>query len=393
MLRFTRRLTKSLFKRPPSPARQFSQRSTSFDPNEKIEEETLQWYSPDRFYPVKIGEVFRSRYQIIGKLGFGGYSTVWLCRDLKQHVYVALKVYECDSDHGKREKKMYDHLRNVKTNHTGSILVRHALDDFQITSADSSYSYQCLVHPPLAMSLHELQNLIPEKVLPENLVKPTLIHILLALDFLHAEAHIVHTDISARNIMLGVEDQSILVEFEEAEKSNPSLQKIIEDRVIYSSRRLGIPKVHGRPILSDFGEARFTSTLGSPWEDVQPFMYRAPEVVLRMPWNHKIDIWNLGVLAWELFEQRQLFRARDSDRNRSDSHHLAGMIAILGPPPKSLVHNSEYGSRFFDNEGNWISDTEIPSPTLEKLEGNLQGEHQHLFLKFLRKMLRWRPED
>ena len=90
---------------------------------------------------------------------------------------------------------MYDHLKSVNSSHTGSVLVRHSLDDFQITCADYSYVYQCLVHPPLAMSLFELQHLIPEKVLPEDLVKPTLVHILLALDFLHAEAHIVHTGI------------------------------------------------------------------------------------------------------------------------------------------------------------------------------------------------------
>ena len=43
------------------------------------------------------------------------------------------------------------------------------------------------------MSLYELRNRAPQKVFPENLLKPTLIHILLALDFLHSEAHVVHT--------------------------------------------------------------------------------------------------------------------------------------------------------------------------------------------------------
>ena len=97
--------------------------------------------------------------------------------------------------------------------------------------------------------------------------------------------------------MLSVEDESILIDFEEGEKSNPSPRKVIGDRVIYTSRKLGIPKIHGRPILSDFGEARFISSLGTQWKDVQPLIYRAPEVVLRMPWDEKIDIWNLGVLV------------------------------------------------------------------------------------------------
>lgn len=43
------------------------------------------------------------------------------------------------------------------------------------------------------MSLFELRNRTPQKVFPEYLLKPTLIHILLALDFLHTEAHVIHT--------------------------------------------------------------------------------------------------------------------------------------------------------------------------------------------------------
>lgn len=105
------------------------------------------------------------------------------------------------------------------------------------------------------------------------------------------------SDIQENNVMLSVEDESILVDFEKAEESSPSPCKVVGDRVIYSSRDLGIPKIHGRPILSDFGEARFSSSLGKQWEDVQPLVYRAPEVLLRIPWNEKIDIWNVGVLV------------------------------------------------------------------------------------------------
>ncbi|PIG85343.1 serine/threonine protein kinase [Aspergillus arachidicola] len=406
----------SIFGPPPSPARKFSQAGILLDPNDKLEEEQLPGYSPDDFYPVKIGDVFRSRYQVAGKLAFGGHSTVWLCRDLEQHAYVTLKVYECDPSHARREKDVYKHLKNVKSSHTGSMLVRRAMDDFQISSAGNAHSYQCFVHPPLAMSLCELRNRTIDGVLPEDLLKSTLIHLLLAVDFLHTEAKLVHTsmiflilivkprtylefridpisDIQEDNVLLSVEDESILVDFEEAERSSPGPRKIIGDRVIYSSRDLGMPKVHGRPILSDFSEARFSSSLGKQWEDVQPFVYRAPEVILRMPWNEKIDIWNIGILAWDLFEKKRLFYVRDSYRNVSDSHHLAGMIAIMGAPPKEMLRNSEYAMKFFDNDGNWIGSAEIPSISIETLENNLRDTQQSLFLCFMRKMLQWQPED
>lgn len=48
-----------------------------------IEEEILPYYKAAHYYPVKIGDVYHSRYEVAGKLGYGAYSTSWLCRDLQ----------------------------------------------------------------------------------------------------------------------------------------------------------------------------------------------------------------------------------------------------------------------------------------------------------------------
>lgn len=48
-----------------------------------VEEESIPNYKAQRYYPVRIGEVFNKRYQVTGKLGYGSSSTVWLCRDLR----------------------------------------------------------------------------------------------------------------------------------------------------------------------------------------------------------------------------------------------------------------------------------------------------------------------
>lgn len=45
-------------------------------------EENPQNYRPGGYHPVVLGTVFRDgRYHVTRKLGFGVYSTVWLCRD------------------------------------------------------------------------------------------------------------------------------------------------------------------------------------------------------------------------------------------------------------------------------------------------------------------------
>lgn len=51
---------------------------------EALEEERLDEFKTGSYYPVAIGDLFDSKkYQVVGKLGFGSTSTVWLARDLQ----------------------------------------------------------------------------------------------------------------------------------------------------------------------------------------------------------------------------------------------------------------------------------------------------------------------
>lgn len=75
---------RNMFTRSASPLREFPKSGFKVFSNvEKLEEENWDWYRPGLFYPVHIGEVFQSRYQVLGKLGYGSRSTAWLCRDLR----------------------------------------------------------------------------------------------------------------------------------------------------------------------------------------------------------------------------------------------------------------------------------------------------------------------
>lgn len=58
-----------------SPCRQF--------PTSGFEEETYSSSTGHLYYPAKIGQVLHSKYQIVGKLGYGTTSTVWMCQDLR----------------------------------------------------------------------------------------------------------------------------------------------------------------------------------------------------------------------------------------------------------------------------------------------------------------------
>jgi serine/threonine-protein kinase SRPK3 len=190
-----------------------------------------------------------------------------------------------------------------------------------------------MVHKPLGLRISDFQALIPGGKLPQDILKLTLKHVLLALEFLHSECHLAHTgklpnyyslflsslglylslrvevsdhfpDIQAKNILMGIDDENVLTEFEEAEVRDPSPCKVDGDRVIYTSRQMRVRGSAGRPVLCNFGEARIGD--GKFTEDIQPFLYRAPEVILRKPCDKKVDIWNLGVLVSIIL--RLLFR-------------------------------------------------------------------------------------
>lgn len=103
------------------------------------------------------------------------------------------------------------------------------------------------------------------------------------------------SDIKAHNIMFEMEDDSVFEDYENQELQDPSPRKEAEGRIIYLSRQLRMPKELGAPVLCDFGSA----VLGEQehLEDVQPDVYRAPEVILEAPWTYSIDIWNAGCMV------------------------------------------------------------------------------------------------
>ena len=44
--------------------------------------EELSKYSPGGYHPIRLNDILHDgRYQILHKLGFGSFSTVWLARD------------------------------------------------------------------------------------------------------------------------------------------------------------------------------------------------------------------------------------------------------------------------------------------------------------------------
>lgn len=102
-------------------------------------------------------------------------------------------------------------------------------------------------------------------------------------------------DIKEENILLGLADSSIVEQLDTEEIAELSFYKSVNGYNIYRSANFGIPKRFGRSILCDFSLARNGQV--EHCHDIQPDPYRAPEVLLEMPWGYPVDIWNVGVMV------------------------------------------------------------------------------------------------
>ncbi len=102
-------------------------------------------------------------------------------------------------------------------------------------------------------------------------------------------------DIKASNIMFGISDTTVFEKFEQDELGNPTPRKEIDGRIIYTSRTLERPRNLELPVICDFGAARWGDEDNQ--EDVQPDVYRSPEIILKIPWSYEIDIWNIGCMV------------------------------------------------------------------------------------------------
>ena len=100
------------------------------------------------------------------------------------------------------------------------------------------------------------------------------------------------SDITPNNVLQRFNDDSVISQIEEGELKEPIARKVLSDRVIYCSRPM--PLSSGLPILCDLGEARIGHKHRG---DIMPGIYRAPEVILGMEWDSKVDIWSIGIMV------------------------------------------------------------------------------------------------
>ncbi|KAJ8919670.1 hypothetical protein NQ315_006198 [Exocentrus adspersus] len=195
-----------------------SSNETIEDPNnpddpytsEEEEQEDSTDYRKGGYHPVKIGDLFLGRYHVTRKLGWGHFSTVWLCWDLEDKRFVALKIVK-SADHFTEtaldEIKILKAVResdpmDPKRNKTVQLL-----NDFKISGVNGVHV--CMVFEVLGHHLLKLIIKSNYRGIPLQNVRTIMRQVLEGLDYLHTKCKIIHTDIKPENVLICISEEAI----------------------------------------------------------------------------------------------------------------------------------------------------------------------------------------
>jgi dual specificity tyrosine-phosphorylation-regulated kinase 2/3/4 len=121
---------------------------------------------------------------------------------------------------------------------------------------------------------------------------------------------------------------------------------------------------------------------------IQSRFYRAPEIILGIPYTMAIDMWSFGAIIAELYTGFPLFPGE------SEVEQLAYIMEIYGVPPKDVLQISSRKHLFFQNKQDPIlqpnSRGKIRYPSTKNLEGILRCSDKN-FLDFLSRCFEWHP--
>lgn len=357
--------------------------------------EHLEDYQEGSYHPVHIGDSLgpSDRYKIIQKLGHGGFGTVWLCRDLVDARYVALKVMASDLN---SDEVLDFTLAELDHSIPGSQYIATPLGHFTIQGPNGTH--QCLVLPPLGPRVSPDLWMRLEKD-PGMALRKFSHQTTQALDFLHKN-HICHggklslwvgndslsfnTDIHLQdfrpsNILVKLanidhlsehellsqigQPAQITVKTESGEEIPSSCPKYLVQPADIT--RLGNEFLTDEICIIDFGESYKFS---SPPEDLGiPENYLPPEVLLGLPdaIGPACDLWALGCILFEIREQLPLFYMI-----YYKDELLSEMVRFFGKLPDDWWAKWEAREDYFDHDGkslreeeDWSLEVALSKPT------------------------------
>ena len=257
------------------------------------------------------GTVLGGRYRVLSGLGAAAFSTTVRAVDTeKGDRHVCLKIIKHDKDFFDQS---LDEIRTLTSLADAAEGAGSSLEEKRCLRLLDFFYYRehlILVTELLRDNLYDFQRFTKDHQ-PDTpyftlgRLQGIARQLLIALEFIHGQG-VVHCDLKPENIVF--------------ESYSACKVKVI-----------------------DFGSACYeTDRLGTY---VQSRCYRAPEVVLGLPWDSRIDIWSLGCILCELWTGYAIFQ------NDGIQGMIARILGIIGNFPEWMMSQGKFVSKYFTADG------------------------------------------
>ena len=261
--------------------------------------------------PLEVGSAFGARYHIIRLLGIGGMGAVYQAWDAELGVSVAIKVIrpEVMADptaaaeverRFKRElllARQVTHKNVVRIHDIGEMLGIKYITMPYVDGADLATVSRNEGRVPIPRILRIARGIVSGLVAAHS-------------------ASVVHRDLKPANIMIGADDEAMIMDFGIALSSGaPSAAATVVE---------GLPKHFAR------SAAKFSTTMAGAV--VGTVEYMAPEQARGQQVDQRADIYAFGLILYDLLVGR-----RRAGHAQSAIAELQGRMEQPPPPPRSVV--------------------------------------------------------
>lgn len=160
--------------------------------SEEEEQEDVTQYRRGGYHPIHLGDILHERYRVVRKIGWGHFSTVWLCRDLQEETYVALKVVKSAQHYTETaadEIRLLEVIKDADQFDGKREKIVKLLNHFTVKGVNGTHT--CLVFEALGCSLYKLIVKNNYQGLAIQQVKTIIKQVLQGLDYLHTKCKIM----------------------------------------------------------------------------------------------------------------------------------------------------------------------------------------------------------
>ncbi|KFY81229.1 hypothetical protein V500_11609 [Pseudogymnoascus sp. VKM F-4518 (FW-2643)] len=364
-----------------------------------LAEEKISRYRPGGFHPVALGNTFnQARYTVVHKLGYGGFSTVWVAYDDVLRQWVALKIMTSKVTETSREMRWYDALGECRPNSLSSHYIAQLLDHFIIDGPNGKHLalvFELLgpnVRTIVRAEYQDRTNIDPETILrmTEQLLE--------ALAFVH-QTGFAHGDVSTKNMAFTAKNLSKVTKERLFEVIGaPSIENV--ERIDEQPLADGIPSYLVKSAtwcgwvneydedfrLLDFGESFVHGR--EPEIITQPGGLMPPETVLTETFDYRVDLWRVGIAIYSfVFGGLPFYCIGDKDSL------VIQMIEFIGDLPPEWKPSFDNLRIDFKRQPLLEGDLRVDRGLEYKFKHQIHEEMLQPLLPVIQGLMRFRPTE